>query len=76
MYRIYTELNSVFVDNENIVEANCYIHGFPGRVIEKDGKIRVVWEDSVHAYVITGDTDLKDDLIKMAEETDIVQESN
>ncbi len=76
VYRIYTELNSVFVDNENIVEANCYIHGFPGRVIEKDGKIRVVWEDSVHAYVITGDTDLKDDLIKMAEETDIVQESN
>ena len=76
VYRIYTELNSVFVDNENIVETNCYIHGFPGRVIEKDGKIQVVWEDSVYAYVITGDTKLKDDLIRMAEETDIAQESN
>ena len=76
IYRIYTELNSVFIDNENVVETNCYIHGFPGRILEKEEKIRVVWEDSVYAYVITGDVEIKSDLIKMAEETNIVQESD
>ena len=46
----------------------------PGKIIEKDGKIRIIWEDSVYAYALMGDSELKEDLIMMAKETIEVQE--
>ena len=74
VYRIYSDISSVFIDNEEATESECYIHGIPGKIIEKDGKIRVIWEDSVYAYVLMGDSELKEDLIMMAKETIEVQE--
>ena len=75
-YHIYSGANSVFVDNEDVDGSECYIHGIPGRIIEKDSKIRVIWEDSTYAYVIIGDIAIEDDLIKMAEKTEKIQEIN
>ena len=43
-------------------------------VVTEDGKIRIIWEDSVYAYVLMGDSELKEDLIMMAKETIEVQE--
>lgn len=74
VYRIYSDISSVFIDNEEATESECYIHGVPGKIIEKDGKIRIIWEDSVYAYALMGDSELKEDLIMMAKETIEVQE--
>lgn len=73
-YFIAVNASSISVDNEEVTSSICYIHGTPGRVTEKDGKARIVWEDSVYAYIIVGDSTIIDELITMAEKTAKLQE--
>ena len=73
-YYIVSDASSISVDNEEVISSTCYIHGIPGRVTEKDGKTRIVWEDSVYIYVLIGNTEIKNDLFTMAEETIRVEE--
>lgn len=76
LYYIFASASSISIDNEEVINSTCYIHGIPGRITEKDGKARIAWEDSVYVYVIIGNADIKQDLITMAEETAQVQESD
>ncbi len=73
-FYIFANTSSISVDNENVNYSACYIHGIPARIIEKEGKLRIIWEDSVYAYMIIGDAEIQEDLVTMAEETAIVQE--
>ena len=73
-YCIYSDAISVFIDNEETVNSSDYVHGIPCRIVEKGESVRIVWEDAGRSYAITGDLEIKDDWLKMAEETVKVQE--
>ncbi len=75
-FYILANANSIILDNEEVVSSICYIHGIPARIIEKEEKTRIVWEDSGYAYAIIGNTEIQEDLITMAKETAIVQEGD
>ena len=75
-FYILANVNSLAVDNENVVSSACYIHGIPARIIEKEGRTWVIWEDFGYVYMIIGNTEIQEDLITMAEETAIVQEGD
>ncbi len=68
-YYIFIGASSISIDNENIVNTTHYIHGVPAQVNIKDEKIRIVWEDSIYAYMIIGNYDVQNELIEMAEKT-------
>ena len=76
IYSIAVNASSISVDKEEVIHSTCYIHGIPGRVTEKDGKVRIVWEDSIYAYIIVGDSEIIDELITMAERTAKLQEES
>lgn len=66
-YYIYLSDRIISVDNEDVVENALYIHDSWGKIISKDSKLRVIWEDTNCMYSICGKSNMRDELIKMAE---------
>lgn len=64
-YYIYEDSSSLHIDNENVTEEKIYIHDSCGRVIERNQRTYVIWEDGKYLYVVSGNPELREDLIAM-----------
>ena len=65
---------SVLVDDDNVTEETIIIHGENGKIVQTDSFVYIVWEYQDYLYSVSGEFNLFDDMMKMAEKCTIVGE--
>jgi len=68
-YEISKTKSSVFVDDEDIVENRIYVLDTWARVLDTGTVVYIIWEDDNHIYTVSGNANLRDQLIKMVEKS-------
>ena len=68
-YEVARKSGSVFMDDEEVSETRVYVLDTWGRVVETADSIYVIWEDGEYIYTVSGNVDLRDELIEMVEKS-------
>lgn len=76
IYKIVEAAHSMYVDDEDIIENQIYILDTWARVVEIDGLIYVIWEDSNYIYTVSGKVELKENLITLVERCVKIEQEN
>lgn len=75
-YEVSRTSNSVFLDDEIVVESSIYVLDTWAKVIDTDEMSYVVWEDAEHIYTVSGKLDMREALIKMVEKSIKIEQEN
>ena len=66
VYEVARKVNSVFLDDEDVVESTIYILDTQGHIIKTEDSIYIVWEDEMYVYTVSGDIELEKQIKEMA----------
>lgn len=68
-YEISEVVNSVVLNDEEVIEDKTFALGTWARVLEMNEMVYIVWEADGYIYTISGNLNMRDELIKMMEKS-------
>lgn len=72
-YEISNSFNSVWVDDEGVSEEVIYLFDSRGTIRSTADAVCIVWEADDYVYTLSGKWDLREELIQMAEQCELLE---